>query len=44
MLMRDALTYSLNIPTIRALDRIGVDTVATLASSLGSPSRAATGT
>jgi membrane peptidoglycan carboxypeptidase len=35
VLMRDALTYSLNIPTIRALDRIGVETVATLASSLG---------
>jgi peptidoglycan glycosyltransferase len=34
VLMRDALTYSLNIPTIRALDRIGVETVATLASSL----------
>jgi membrane peptidoglycan carboxypeptidase len=34
VLMRDALTYSLNIPTIRALDRIGVDTVAALASSL----------
>jgi membrane peptidoglycan carboxypeptidase len=34
VLMRDALTYSLNIPTIRALDRIGVDAVATLASSL----------
>ena len=34
VLMRDALTYSLNIPAIRALDRIGVETVATLASSL----------
>jgi penicillin-binding protein 1A len=33
--MRDALTYSLNIPTIRALDRIGVETVATLASDMG---------
>ncbi|HUR16608.1 MAG TPA: transglycosylase domain-containing protein, partial [Candidatus Limnocylindrales bacterium] len=32
VLMRDALTYSLNIPTIRALDRIGVETVAALAS------------
>ena len=34
VLMRDALTYSLNIPTIRALDRVGVETVATLASQL----------
>jgi len=34
VLMRDALTYSLNIPTIRALDRIGVEAVAALASSL----------
>jgi membrane peptidoglycan carboxypeptidase len=34
VLMRDALTYSLNIPTIRALDRIGVDAVAALAKSL----------
>ncbi len=34
VLMRDALTYSLNIPAIRALDRIGVETVATLASTL----------
>jgi peptidoglycan glycosyltransferase len=34
VLMRDALTYSLNIPTIRALDRIGVETVANLASSM----------
>jgi membrane peptidoglycan carboxypeptidase len=33
--MRDALTYSLNIPAIRALDRIGVDTVAALATNLG---------
>ena len=35
MLMRDALSYSLNIPTIRALDRIGVDNVANLAHELG---------
>ena len=35
VLMRDALTYSLNIPTIRALDRIGVDQVASLASMMG---------
>jgi len=34
VLMRDALTYSLNIPTIRALDRVGVDTVATLAKNM----------
>jgi peptidoglycan glycosyltransferase len=34
VLMRDALTYSLNIPAIRALDRIGVDPVANLASSM----------
>ncbi|HLB44788.1 MAG TPA: transglycosylase domain-containing protein, partial [Candidatus Limnocylindrales bacterium] len=34
VLMRDALGYSLNIPTIRALDRIGVETVASLASSM----------
>jgi peptidoglycan glycosyltransferase len=34
VLMRDALTFSLNIPTIRALDRIGVDVVANLASAL----------
>ena len=34
VLMRDALTYSLNLPTIRALDRIGVDVVAAFASSL----------
>ena len=33
--MRDALTYSLNIPTIRALDRIGIETVASLASTMG---------
>jgi peptidoglycan glycosyltransferase len=35
VLMRDALTYSLNIPAIRALDRIGVDTVAALATNMG---------
>jgi membrane peptidoglycan carboxypeptidase len=35
VLMRDALGYSLNIPTIRALDRIGVDEVAGLADRLG---------
>ena len=35
VLMRDALSYSLNIPTIRALDRIGVETVASLAKSMG---------
>ena len=35
VLMREALSYSLNIPTIRALDRIGVDNVAALAHSLG---------
>jgi membrane peptidoglycan carboxypeptidase len=35
VLMRDALTYSLNIPTIRALDRVGVETVANLANALG---------
>jgi penicillin-binding protein 1A len=33
--MRDALSYSLNIPTIRALDRVGVETVANLAESMG---------
>jgi membrane peptidoglycan carboxypeptidase len=35
VLMRDALTYSLNIPAIRALDRIGVDPVASVASDMG---------
>jgi membrane peptidoglycan carboxypeptidase len=35
VLMRQALTYSLNIPTIRALDKIGVDTVAQLAQKMG---------
>jgi len=35
VLMRDALGYSLNIPTIKALDRIGVDNVANLAHTLG---------
>ena len=35
VLMRDALSYSLNIPTIRALDRVGVDNVANLARTLG---------
>jgi peptidoglycan glycosyltransferase len=35
VLMRDALTYSLNIPAIRALDRIGVDAVSTLATNMG---------
>lgn len=35
VLMRDALSYSLNIPTIRALDRIGVEEVANLAKSMG---------
>ncbi len=35
VLMRQALSYSLNIPTIRALDRIGVDNVAALAHTLG---------
>ncbi len=35
VLMRSALTYSLNIPTIRALDRIGVEQVAGLADRLG---------
>ncbi|MEA2676530.1 MAG: hypothetical protein QOJ81_671, partial [Chloroflexota bacterium] len=35
VLMRDALSYSLNIPAIRALDRIGVDPVANLAASMG---------
>ncbi|HYI23458.1 MAG TPA: transglycosylase domain-containing protein [Candidatus Limnocylindrales bacterium] len=35
VLVRDALTYSLNIPVIRALDRVGVDTVAALASQMG---------
>ena len=35
VLMRDALGYSLNVPTIRALDRIGVDNVANLARELG---------
>jgi len=35
VLMREALSYSLNIPTIRALDRIGVDNVATTAKNLG---------
>jgi penicillin-binding protein 1A len=35
VLVRDALTYSLNIPVIRALDRVGVDTVASLAAEMG---------
>jgi len=35
VLMREALTYSLNVPTIRALDRIGVDNVAQTAQNLG---------
>ena len=35
VLMREALSYSLNIPTIRALDRIGVNNVATTAKNLG---------
>ncbi len=35
VLMRQALTYSLNIPTIRALNQIGVDTVAALAHKMG---------
>jgi peptidoglycan glycosyltransferase len=35
VLMRDALSYSLNIPTIRALDRVGVDNVANIARTLG---------
>jgi membrane peptidoglycan carboxypeptidase len=35
VLMRDALTYSLNIPTIRALDRIGVEVVSAFAHELG---------
>jgi membrane peptidoglycan carboxypeptidase len=35
VLMRQALSYSLNIPTIRALDRIGIDNVANLAHQLG---------
>jgi peptidoglycan glycosyltransferase len=35
VLMRDALTYSLNIPAIRALERIGVDAVASLATEMG---------
>ena len=34
VLMRDALSYSLNIPTIRALDRIGIDAVAAMAKNL----------
>ena len=34
VLMRDALGYSLNIPTFRALDKIGVDTVARLAEAM----------
>ncbi len=34
VLVRDALSYSLNIPVIRALDRIGIDTVADLAQQL----------
>ena len=44
VLVRDALTYSLNIPVIRALDRVGVDTVAAWPARWASPSRAATGT
>ncbi len=35
VLLRDALTYSLNIPVIRALDRVGVETVAALAKQMG---------
>ena len=35
VLMRQALSYSLNIPTIRALDMIGVDTVAQEAQKMG---------
>jgi len=35
VLMRQALSYSLNIPTIRALDKIGVDTVAAAAQKMG---------
>lgn len=35
VLMRDALGYSLNIPAIKALDRVGVETVAALANRLG---------
>jgi len=35
VLVREALSYSLNIPVIRALDRIGVDTVAGLAGEMG---------
>ena len=35
VLMRDGLGYSLNIPTIKALDRVGVETVASLANQLG---------
>jgi len=35
VLMRDALGYSLNIPAIRALDRVGVESVATFAQDVG---------
>jgi membrane peptidoglycan carboxypeptidase len=35
VLMRDGLGYSLNIPTIKALDRVGVENVADLAQRLG---------
>ncbi len=35
VLMRQALSYSLNIPTIKALDMIGVDTVAQEAQKMG---------
>jgi peptidoglycan glycosyltransferase len=35
VLMREALTYSLNIPAIRTLDRVGVETVAAMAQELG---------
>ena len=45
VLVRDALTYSLNIPVIRALDRVGVDTVADAGQPHGPHlRRAATGT
>ena len=35
VLVRDALNYSLNIPAIRALDRVGVESVAALAEQMG---------
>ena len=35
VLVRDALNYSLNIPAIRALDRVGVENVAALADQMG---------